>query len=297
MRGPAQREKDAPGSACRRSTSCCPCWSWSASSSSGSGAPGRPPPSRRPWPPNRQNHDTPTATATATPTPRATFEVAPTATPLYSPTPPPTATLPPNQTRHTVASGETVSTIAKLYGTTIKAILEANGLKSNTILSVGQELIIPLPIANTSTPTPTLTPSPTPFVYTIRTADTLSAIAKKYKTTVEALMDANGIVDATRIRVGTKIMIVQPPDYSSTMAYEIYEVSQGDTLISISGQVQRHRRRDQRSQRTDRQQPERWPGTKDPGGHRHPHADPDPHANPDPHPRPALSRPGPVGPT
>ncbi len=179
-----------------------------------------------------------TATATATPTatlpPTATYIVVPTATPLYSPTPTPTPTLPPNQTRHIVKSGETVSTIAKLYGTTTKAILQANGLKPDSIISVNQELIIPLPVANTSTPTPTLTPSPTPFVYTMKPGDTLSVIAKRYGTTVEALMAANNIADATRIRAGAKITIVQPPDYWAVMAYKIYEVRPGDTLIGIS---------------------------------------------------------------
>ena len=52
-------------------------------------------------------------TPTATALPSATYAVAPTATPLHSPTPPPTATLPPNQTRHTVESGQTVTSIAK----------------------------------------------------------------------------------------------------------------------------------------------------------------------------------------
>jgi LysM repeat protein len=177
----------------------------------------------------------PTATSTPTSPPTATYAIAPTATPLHSPTPEATATLPPNQTRHTVEAGETISTIAKLYGTTVKAILDANGLKSNTIISINQELIIPLPVADTSTPTPTLTPSPTPFVYTIKSGDTLSAIASRYGTTVEALIQANSISDATRIRAGTKIQIVQPPDYSATMAYETYEVEAGDTLYTISG--------------------------------------------------------------
>ena len=194
----------------------------------------------KPWQPAASEADvvaesSPVPTSTATALPSATYVVAPSATPLYSPTPPPTATLPPDTTRHTVEAGETVSTIAKLYGTTTKAILDANGLKTNTIISVGQELLIPLATANTATPTPTLTPSPTPFVYTIRTGDTLSAIAKKHNTTVEALMEANNIPEATNIHAGTQITIVQPPDYSLTMAYETYEVQQGDTLYTISG--------------------------------------------------------------
>jgi LysM repeat protein len=179
-----------------------------------------------------------TAVATSTPTPRptATYVSAPTATPLVSPTPAPTATLPPNQTRHTVQMGETVSTVAKKYGATTNAILQANGLNANSIISVGQELIIPLPLANTSTPTLSPTPSPTPFEYTVKTGDTLSEIAKRYRTTVEALMQANNISDATNVRAGTTLRIVGPPDYSATMAYEAHEVRQGETLGSIASQ-------------------------------------------------------------
>ncbi len=178
----------------------------------------------------------PAGTPSATPLPVATYVVAPSATPLWSPTPPPTATLPPNHTRHSVQSGETVISIAKLYGTTSKAILDANGLRESSIIHVGDELLVPLPVANTPTPTPTLTPSPTPFEYTVRTADTLSEIARKFGTTVEALMEANGIETATGLRAGSRIIIVQPPDYSATMAYEIHEVQPGETLIGISAE-------------------------------------------------------------
>lgn len=182
----------------------------------------------------------PTVTITATPTatapPTATYPIAPTVTPLYSPTPPPTATLPPNQTVHTVESGETISTIAKRYGATVRAILTANDLKADSLISIGQRLIIPLPVADTPTPTPTSTPSPTPFVYTVKSGDTLSAIAKKFDTTVEAIMEANGITNASNLRVGAKLTIVQPPDFWAAMAYEIYEVQAGDTLSSISNE-------------------------------------------------------------
>ncbi|MBN2683818.1 MAG: LysM peptidoglycan-binding domain-containing protein [Pontiellaceae bacterium] len=43
---------------------------------------------------------------------------------------------------HTVESGHTLSTIAQAYGSTVKAIKEANNLKSDVII-VGQKLIIP----------------------------------------------------------------------------------------------------------------------------------------------------------
>lgn len=44
-------------------------------------------------------------------------------------------------------------------------------------------------------------------VYTIKAGDTLSKIAKKYKTTVSALVEANGIKDKNKIYAGQKIKI------------------------------------------------------------------------------------------
>ena len=44
---------------------------------------------------------------------------------------------------HIVQSGETLSRIAQAYGTTVSAILSANGLQNADTLQVGQKLIIP----------------------------------------------------------------------------------------------------------------------------------------------------------
>lgn len=176
----------------------------------------------------------PTATATATVVPTPTFPVAPTATPLSSPTAPPTATPPPDQTVHTVKKGETVITIAKLYGTTQAAILKANKLKASSPIHVGDQLIIPLPAANTPTPTLTPLPSPTPFEYVVRTGDTLSEIARRYGTTVEAIMQANDIADATDLHAGVRLTIVGRPTGPTSVAYTMYVVQQGDTLSTIA---------------------------------------------------------------
>ena len=94
---------------------------------------------------------------TATPTPTST-------TPTLAPTLTPTPTV----IIHTVVAGDTLSSIAKKYNTTVEAIMAANG-KTDTLLRVGEELIIPLgpvtPATPTWTPTPvppTATPSPPP---------------------------------------------------------------------------------------------------------------------------------------
>ena len=61
------------------------------------------------------------------------------------------------------------------------------------------------------TPTPSATatplPSPTPAKYVVQRGDTLSEIAQRYGTTVEAIAKANAIADASFIRVGQELLI------------------------------------------------------------------------------------------
>ena len=118
----------------------------------------RPSPTPSPtWTPTQTRSPTPTSTATptASATPTATntptTPPSPTATPTETLTPLPSATATP--IIHTVALGDTLYDIAARYGTTVQAIMEANGLTS-TRLNVGQQLTIPVATA-TPLPTPT----------------------------------------------------------------------------------------------------------------------------------------------
>jgi tetratricopeptide (TPR) repeat protein len=70
-----------------------------------------------------------------------------------------------------------------------------------------------------STPTPTATPSPTPsptptsqpqpIIYVVRQGDTLYSIARRYGTTVQAIMAANGLTNYN-IHVGQQLYIPTP---------------------------------------------------------------------------------------
>ncbi len=100
-------------------------------------------------------------TASATPT-RVDLNRMPTPTSFI-----PTATVQP--VIHVVQSGEVLGLIAEQYGTTVEAILEANGLQDGDLISVGQELIIAgakrTPVATVvNTPSPSPTPT-SPFSY------------------------------------------------------------------------------------------------------------------------------------
>ncbi len=91
---------------------------------------------------------------------------------------------------------DTLSSIAAKFKTSVDMLVLLNSLPSDLIV-VGQQLVIPgAPPTATSTPrppTPTNTPRPTPRTYVVRLGDTLSAIAKRYGTTVTVIKQYNGL--------------------------------------------------------------------------------------------------------
>ena len=96
---------------------------------------------------------------------------------------------------HTIQRGETLGIIAKKYGLSASALATHNGIVNPNKVKIGRKLIIP---AKTEK-----------LTYTIRKGDTLSTIANKYKTTVEAIAKANGITNPKIIKPGQKLKITK----------------------------------------------------------------------------------------
>ena len=92
-----------------------------------------------------------------------------------------------------------MSGIAQKYNTTVAALVSANGIKDANLIYVGQKIKIPGKAS---------APAPSGVVYTVKSGDTLSGIAKKYNTTVAKLVSANNIKNANLIYAGQKIKIV-----------------------------------------------------------------------------------------
>jgi LysM repeat protein len=107
---------------------------------------------------------------------------------------------------HTVASGETVSAIAKRYGTTVAAISAANGLDSRAFIRVGQTLTVPGASGAAAAPA-AAAPAATGGTHTVASGETVSAIAKRYGTTVSAVVAANGLDSRAFIRVGQTLTV------------------------------------------------------------------------------------------
>ncbi|MEM1176787.1 MAG: LysM peptidoglycan-binding domain-containing protein [Acidobacteriota bacterium] len=84
--------------------------------------------------------------------------------------------------RHVVRRGESLSTIAKRYGTDVRTLQSVNRLSSPDRLRVGQSLKIPGPSADGKTAT-----------HVVRRGETLASIARRHGTTVSALRRANRI--------------------------------------------------------------------------------------------------------
>lgn len=59
---------------------------------------------------------------------------------------------------YVVAEGDSLSSIAQEFGTTVEAIVAENGIENPDVIALGQELVIP----ETPAPSPEATPSPAP---------------------------------------------------------------------------------------------------------------------------------------
>jgi LysM repeat protein len=142
--------------------------------------------------------DDPTATPQPTPMPTAT--AVPTDTPV------PVPLTPVGPTRHKVKSGDTVSAIATLYGSTIGEIVAANGLSADARLSIGQELLIPV-AGGFGGAGPTTTPGPAGLMVTVKSGDTLSGLAERYQSRLDWILQANGMQPGETLHIGRALLI------------------------------------------------------------------------------------------
>ncbi len=98
--------------------------------------------------------------------PTETVTPAPTGTPTVTPaTPEPSPT--PAVITHTVKAGETLGGIARFYGAGIQDVLTLNNLTNANVVTVGQNLLIPVPAFQSGGPTATpsaLPPLPAPVI-------------------------------------------------------------------------------------------------------------------------------------
>lgn len=118
-------------------------------------------------------------------------------------------------TTHTVAAGDTVFSIAQRHGTSVDAVLAANGLTRASVIYPGQQLALtgssappPAAAAPATPPAPVAAGSQT---HAVAAGDTLFAIAKKYGTTVAQLYALNGLASGAIIYPGQNLVVAAAP--------------------------------------------------------------------------------------
>ena len=107
---------------------------------------------------------------------------------------------------YTVVKGDTLSKIAKRFGTTYQELARINGISNPNVINIGQ--VLKLPGANSNNNTSSYSASSTSLIsYTVVQGDTLSKIAKKFGTTYQELARINGISNPNIINIGQVIRV------------------------------------------------------------------------------------------
>lgn len=124
-----------------------------------------------------------------------------------------------NIVTYVVQSGDTLWSIAEKYGVSVETLRHANGIYSD-MLRVGQ--LIKIPRASISY-------NDEYMMYTVAPRDTLWSIARRFNTTVDSIMIANGLTNPI-IMIGQQLKI--------PTRNHIYIVRYGDSLWEIAQRFQ-----------------------------------------------------------
>jgi len=185
------------------------------------------------------------------------------------------ASIPPEERvtwrRHRISKGETLSQIARKYGTTTSALKSLNGIQNSHRIREGWTLIVPMvgAYAEVAATKPSYKDThrdinkktlesyakrsapPSNYkkvIYRVKDGDTLGEIAEEFHTSARKLRDWNGLSYRSYIFPGQKLAVYVPPSFAyegeapvihaqgqpgGDMVKSHYKVRKGDTLYSI----------------------------------------------------------------
>ncbi|OYV98270.1 MAG: hypothetical protein B7Z68_01270, partial [Acidobacteria bacterium 21-70-11] len=114
---------------------------------------------------------------------------------------------------HVIKKGDTPGAIARKYGSSVDAIMAANGIRNPRALRIGRTLIVPRgPVAAYERHTAASAPSRKAHAhaatkrYVVRRGDTLYRIARRFGTSTGELQKRNNLADEM-IRPGDVLLL------------------------------------------------------------------------------------------
>ena len=135
---------------------------------------------------------------------------------------------------YTIQSGDTLSAIARRYGTTVQELVNINNIQNPDLIYPGEKLRI---LTNSTIPG-NEERGTGDIIYTVQRGNTLSQIARAYNVSIEHIVELNNIENPNLIYPGQKLRITESnvtelaPVDNTIQVY--YVVKQGDTLYGIA---------------------------------------------------------------
>ncbi len=157
---------------------------------------------------------------------------------------------------HVVERGDTLSKIARRYGTTTEALASANNMRSRTMIHPGQVLTVPVPPGSLGAYSDSTSrrfreasreriPEGDGEIYVVARGDTLGAIADSFRMNLTELRGLNDLpAGSTRIYPGQRLVVSSRGETAarpkavrkaeSSGSGKTYTVRSGDTLGAIA---------------------------------------------------------------
>lgn len=133
--------------------------------------------------------------------------------------------------RYRVKSGDVLSQIAEDFNVPLSRLLRVNGLRRNSVIRPGMRLRIPLGAKTQRKRSRKFSMNKRPRRVRVRRGDTLTNLARRYKTTIAQLRQANGM-KSNRLYKGQLLKI--PALKGARNVYKKYRIRRGDTLSSVA---------------------------------------------------------------
>lgn len=133
---------------------------------------------------------------------------------------------------HRIRSGESLSGIADRYNTSIKAIINMNGLRNRHMIVAGKELKIPTGGSAQAAPDQAKDEVKT-REYIVQKGDSLWNIAKRYNTTVNSIKTINNMT-SNNLSIGQSIKLFTNTTETKSGDTRNYRVEKGDSPYVIA---------------------------------------------------------------